>query len=52
VNLWKVQNLFYEMMQTTYPELQQKAGQGDQKAGEWTKQFASLGEQLSIRMPK
>ena len=52
VNLWKVQNLFYEMMQATYPELQQKAGQGDQKAGEWTKQFASLGEQLSIRMPK
>jgi len=52
VNLWDVQNLFYDMMQTTYPELQQKAGQGNQKAGKWTKQFASLGEQLSIRMPK
>jgi len=45
VDLWKVQNLYYEMLQTTYPEYRKRT-----KAGrEWLTQFASLGEKLSIR---
>jgi alpha-amylase/alpha-mannosidase (GH57 family) len=45
VDLYKVQNLYYEMLQTTYPEYRKRT-----KAGrEWLTQFASLGEKLSIR---
>jgi alpha-amylase/alpha-mannosidase (GH57 family) len=49
VNLGKVQNLYYEMLQTTYPRFQRKAQQGDTVAVEWNSQFISLGEKLSIR---
>ncbi|MDH5695064.1 MAG: DUF3536 domain-containing protein [Dehalococcoidia bacterium] len=49
VELSKVQNLYYQMLQTTYPEFQRRAQQGDEMAGEWNTQFISLGEKLSIR---
>ncbi len=45
VDLWKVQNLYYEMLQTTYPEYRKRT-KADR---EWLTQFASLGEKLSIR---
>jgi alpha-amylase/alpha-mannosidase (GH57 family) len=50
VNLWKAQNLYYEMLRTTYPELQKKAEQGGKAARKWVTQFVSLGEQLSMRV--
>jgi len=50
VNLWKVQNLYYTMLQTIYPDFQKRAQQGDKAAVEWVAQFATLGEQLSIRV--
>jgi alpha-amylase/alpha-mannosidase (GH57 family) len=50
VDLWKVQNLYHGMLQSTYPELQKRAQQGDESAGEWLKQFETLGEQLSMRV--
>jgi len=50
VDLWKVQNLYYSMLQTTYPEFHKKAQRGDEASGEWVAQFASLGQQLSIRV--
>jgi hypothetical protein len=49
VDLWKVQNLYYGMLQTIYPALKQKAQQGDKAAREWLTLFSSLGKQLSIR---
>jgi hypothetical protein len=50
VDLWKVQNLYHGMLQSTYPELKKKAQQGDESAGEWLKQFETLGEKLSMRV--
>ena len=50
VDLWMVQNLYYEMLQTNYPEFQGRAKGGDETAGEWVTQFSSLGEQLSIQV--
>jgi alpha-amylase/alpha-mannosidase (GH57 family) len=50
VNLWKVQNLYYAMLQSTYPDLQKRAQQGDKAAVEWVAQFGSLGQQLSIQV--
>jgi alpha-amylase/alpha-mannosidase (GH57 family) len=50
VNLWKVQNVFYDLAQTVYPELREKANQGDEKAREWVGQFRALGQKLSVRV--
>jgi len=50
VDLWKVQNLYYEMLRIIYPEFQKRAQQGDEVVGEWLTEFVSLGQQLSIRV--
>ena len=47
VNLWKVQNGYYQMLQRVRPEF--KARGGDQ-ARLWLACFDSLGEKLSIRV--
>jgi len=49
VDLWKAQNLYYEMVQVKRPEFQKRAGEGDKAAGEWLNQLISLGQQLLIR---
>ena len=46
VNLWKVENLYYQMSRTTYPEL---ANSGAVPA-EWSNDFLKLGSQLRIRV--
>jgi len=49
VDLWTVQNLYWQMLQTRYAEFKNRADQGDQAAGEWVASFAAMGEKLSIR---
>jgi hypothetical protein len=46
VNLWKVENLYYQMSRTTYPEL---ANSGAVPA-EWSNDFLKLGSKLRIRV--
>ena len=50
VDLWKVQNLYHEMLKSIYPEFQTRGQQGDKAAQEWLSRFVSLGQQLSIRI--
>ncbi|MCI0438502.1 MAG: DUF3536 domain-containing protein, partial [Chloroflexi bacterium] len=50
-DFWRAQNLYYGIMQTTYPQFQERAQRGDQKAREWVNLFVSLGERLSIKVP-
>ena len=50
VDLGKVQNLYYEMLQSARAEFENKARQGDKTAAEWLAQFLALGQQLSIRV--
>jgi hypothetical protein len=50
LDLWKVQNLYHEMLQSNYPDFQKKAQQGDEAAAGWLEQFVSLGQQLSMRV--
>jgi hypothetical protein len=47
VNLWRVQNLFYDLLQVTYGPMQERK---DPEADEWTRRFAELGEKLSVRV--
>ena len=49
VDLWKVQNLYHEILQSTYPEFQKKVQQGDEAAKEWLDQFVPLGQRISVR---
>ena len=50
LNLRKVQNLFYAMLGTVYPDFKKKSEQGDTKSREWIGHFLSLGERLSVRI--
>jgi hypothetical protein len=50
VDLWILQNIYYEMLRNTYPELKKRAQQGDTAATEWVTQFVSLGQQLLVRV--
>jgi len=50
VDLWKVQNLYHDMLESAYPEFQKRGQQGDEAAKEWLDRFVSLGQQLSMRV--
>jgi alpha-amylase/alpha-mannosidase (GH57 family) len=48
VNLWKTQNVFYELLNSVYPTLLEQAASGDTDAARWAELFAALGERLSV----
>ena len=50
VNLWKIQNTCYELLQTAYPEFKQMAEQGDETAKTWIQHFRGLAERISLRV--
>ncbi len=50
VDLWQVQNVYWEMLQGVFPGYKKKAGQGDPAAKAWLQAFGSLGEQLRIKV--
>jgi hypothetical protein len=52
VIFWKTQNIYWEMLLSEFPEYRSRAGQGDEKAGEWVRLFAALGAKLSVRLPE
>ena len=50
VNLWKVQNVCYDLYQAVYPEFKEKADLNDETARGWVNHFKVLSEKLSIRV--
>jgi Domain of unknown function (DUF3536) len=50
VNLWKVQNICYELLQTVYRDFRERADHSDENARAWTDLFSSLAEKLSLRL--
>jgi len=52
VDLWKIQNIYYEMLQRNYPELQAKGIQGDESLRTWIAHFESLGDKLKVKRDK
>ncbi len=50
LNLWAVQNSYYEMMHTVLPEKRWKAEHGEEAANEWVEIFVELGRELSVRV--
>ncbi|MBI4279277.1 MAG: DUF3536 domain-containing protein [Armatimonadetes bacterium] len=49
VQLWKTQNTYYALRQSLYPEVRERAEQGDEDARAWVDQFAALGRTLGMR---
>jgi alpha-amylase/alpha-mannosidase (GH57 family) len=52
MNLWKVQNIYYDLLNTAYPQWRRQSEQGEEEAVFWVKHFAALGEKLSVRIPE
>jgi hypothetical protein len=50
VNLWRVQNICYDLLKSVYPEFKAKADQGDETARQWVEHFVPLSERLSVQV--
>ncbi|MBI4512526.1 MAG: DUF3536 domain-containing protein [Gemmatimonadetes bacterium] len=50
VDLWKAQNVCYEMLRRVYPGMRARADRGDEEAKRWVEAFATLGDRLSVRV--
>lgn len=48
LNLWKVQNTYWEMLQNVFPAFQARAASGDASARQWVQEFLALGDRLSF----
>jgi alpha-amylase/alpha-mannosidase (GH57 family) len=51
VNLWKSQNVFYDLLKTVYPAVSERARSGDATATRWVELFGKLGNLLSVAVP-
>jgi hypothetical protein len=49
INIWMVQNICYEILQSDYPDVSVTASHGDKEAKEWINQFLILCERISVR---
>ncbi len=50
INLWKTQNLCFQMLRTVAPDRKAQADQGDPAAAEWLRHFGKLSEQLGFKI--
>jgi hypothetical protein len=50
VDVWKVQNICYEMLQTIYEEYQARAQEGHEEAKSWLDHFKIIARNLTVRV--
>ena len=50
IDLWRAQNRVYEMRQTRYPVLQERAQAEDAEAEEWVEELRKVAETLMVRV--
>ncbi|HZM01873.1 MAG TPA: DUF3536 domain-containing protein [Candidatus Saccharimonadales bacterium] len=50
-NLWKPQNIYYEMAHDVLPVMQKKAAAGEERAKIWVERFSALGKNLGFSAP-
>ena len=51
VDMWKVQNLYYEVMQGVYPRLKAQLTESNPQPREWLERVTTLGGKLHMRVP-
>ncbi|MDH3443627.1 MAG: DUF3536 domain-containing protein [Deltaproteobacteria bacterium] len=49
VDLWRIQNLYYELMVGVYPEIHRRKDQADDAAKAWSACFEALGRKLGVK---
>jgi hypothetical protein len=47
VNLWKAQNSYYHVLQSTYPDMLRR---NDDASRLWVSQFTELGQKLNVKV--
>ena len=52
LNLWKVQNIYWEMLQRRLPEFRERARSGEASIQTWVDQFLALGQTLGFALEK
>jgi len=50
VNLWKVQNIYYDCLKRVYPNKRKRQKLGDETARSWVARFDALGRLLGIKV--
>ncbi len=50
MNLWTVQNIYYGMLQSAYPEFEARSARAEIAARKWLGRFTALGERLGMRV--
>jgi alpha-amylase/alpha-mannosidase (GH57 family) len=50
VELWKIQNSYYRLLENVYPEMRRRAEQGELSAQAWLGPFKALGRKLVIKV--
>jgi len=50
VNLWTVQNGYYQLLQTVYPKMVERRERGNALAQGWIKAFEKLGDKLAVKV--
>ncbi|HXG51126.1 MAG TPA: DUF3536 domain-containing protein, partial [candidate division Zixibacteria bacterium] len=50
VDLWKIQNAYYRVLETVYPERRRAADAGDPAARAWAERFVALGGKLAVNV--
>src|SRR5262249_17866931 len=50
VNLWTAQNIYFELRNTAFAEMQKRGTTGDEAAHRWLETFVALGDKLHIHV--
>jgi alpha-amylase/alpha-mannosidase (GH57 family) len=50
VDLWKVQNGYYQVLQSVYPKMVERRKRGDEPAQAWVDSFKKLGHKLAVKV--
>jgi hypothetical protein len=50
VDLWKVQNIYYQLLNDLLPKMRQAQAQDDLAAKDWVEAFSILGQQLNVKV--
>jgi alpha-amylase/alpha-mannosidase (GH57 family) len=50
LDLWKIQNIYYDMQQRVYPDFLVLASRGNETAHTWLEHFISLGRKLGFQV--
>jgi alpha-amylase/alpha-mannosidase (GH57 family) len=50
VDLWKIQNNYYRLLENIYPKMRRQKEQGDDAAQAWLNCFETLGQKLAVKV--